>query len=654
MEVSPTSKKYRPRGSVVGSAVCAVSATGAAAKAVGGSLQAAARSGRKNALYDSSRPLFEVQLSGEQSADRTERVSGTATVELLTAGQHTLAWSAPICITIGADAIEIRPAKINLYSFPLLTFADLPGDLLSPPSQTEARVLRELLLALLAAGSGSHTFLRQQDSTGATPLLALLVANTEEALEICMSSFRRWPETMLQVHAAGPFLGEGVLHVLAVNQHEDKLIELTQLAVRDLDRTELEQLFWSQAEGDFFSTEPMLYYGGTPIGYAAAFSMTRLVALLLRLTITVEKVRGLFDLNDSRHACCYTGFLPVHVAVANGLTEFFDFLVAGPSGNAVDARQMLAMRASSDRTTALGCRRNLAMLTPLQLTVMLGDQRMFQHVLSKRAVIQWRWGPVTQLQLNLAGIDSCGVTGNDVMELICSLSATRGAQEMLLDAFMQGFLHKLFQEKWILYGRAFWLLSRVLEGVYLVLLLVLCYELKVSGSAGIGWPLPVCVLLSFLPILAEDARVTILWYQNYRRRPGNDEDNQRLSQWADVRTAAAWALSHRMHWKVHRGPLSPTTTILTTALPAHAIPSLLSTRKSPTPAPAAGRKYPVCTWPVHRAVLHRSYRRGRAVDASGGGDVPLPQHGAAVPLRPLSASRCALFDHAAGAHGHVL
>lgn len=88
------------------------------------------------------------------------------------------------------------------------------------------------------------------------------------------------------------------------------------------------------------------------------------------------------------------------------------------------------------------------MFTSAELAFKLGNQRMFKHVLSRRAVILWRWGPVTQYKLDLEGIESAGDSGTDVMELIDDPGTTPSALKMLLDDFMQGFLHTLFLRKW--------------------------------------------------------------------------------------------------------------------------------------------------------------------------------------------------------------
>ena len=71
------------------------------------------------------------------------------------------------------------------------------------------------------------------------------------------------------------------------------------------------------------------------------------------------------------------------------------------------------------------------------LAAQLGDHATVRHILFKQCNIEWIWGPVTSFQLDLAGIDSAGEGGGDIMELIVRDRAGRKTQQMLLDSFMQ-------------------------------------------------------------------------------------------------------------------------------------------------------------------------------------------------------------------------
>lgn len=62
--------------------------------------------------------------------------------------------------------------------------------------------------------------------------------------------------------------------------------------------------------------------------------------------------------------------------------------------------------------------------------------------------VWYRWGPLSSIMFSLAEIDSSGLGGNDLMELVLMPDAPTSTRQMLLDTFMDGMLHKLFKAKW--------------------------------------------------------------------------------------------------------------------------------------------------------------------------------------------------------------
>ena len=79
-------------------------------------------------------------------------------------------------------------------------------------------------------------------------------------------------------------------------------------------------------------------------------------------------------------------------------------------------------------------------LTSFQLSCRLGDHKMFQHIMRRRTSIVWKWGPATQYQVDVAGIDSAFPGFTSAMELMCALDASKETQEFLLDSFDEGFI----------------------------------------------------------------------------------------------------------------------------------------------------------------------------------------------------------------------
>merc|ERR1719230_439117 len=135
----------------------------------------------------------------------------------------------------------------------------------------------------------------------------------------------------------------------------------------------------------------------------------------------------------------------------------YDFLCELPQVGVNDG-----MRAKEDKLSGTSplldeCAREYGTgLNSLQLACQLGDHPMFKHILSRSMGILWKWGPVTQNQINLKGIDSAPGKGGEVLELIGRFDAKLSTQEMLLDDFMEGFLQELVMEKWNAFGFYMW------------------------------------------------------------------------------------------------------------------------------------------------------------------------------------------------------
>merc|ERR1719197_1564032 len=225
-----------------------------------------------------------------------------------------------------------------------------------------------------------------------------------------------------------------------------------------LPRELVKDCFTSQALGLFFSGPPMNQYGGTPIGYAAAFCMRRAIALYLSISQT-DKVRGFIDLNSREQLCIFSGF-----------SSMYDFLVDLPDLGLKETLRGDEKLKSGVGTVPDCLARYGSGLTPLQLACQLGFHDMFSHILNRSTYssILWKWGPVTQFQINLEGIDSASGLGGEVLELIGRFDAKEKTQEMLLDDFMNGFMQNLFVEKWERFGQKMWMVHRLLDLVYLV------------------------------------------------------------------------------------------------------------------------------------------------------------------------------------------
>ena len=78
-----------------------------------------------------------------------------------------------------------------------------------------------------------------RDAVGASLLHALVIADTDESLELAMHVYMAKPELLLLTHIdETPFAGQNALHVLAVNRREQELCALVELAASRLARTQ--------------------------------------------------------------------------------------------------------------------------------------------------------------------------------------------------------------------------------------------------------------------------------------------------------------------------------------------------------------------------------------------------------------------------------
>jgi hypothetical protein len=458
--------------------------------------------------------------------------------------QHTISWSEPLKFRIAGGAAAggtaaLSKGSCNLYAFPLVD-----GE---PPTSAQVSILHELLLAL--ARSSDEVLL--PDASGATAILALLVANTAEAIELVLDMCRVRHELLTHVHLPGPFIGESALHVLAINRQEEALCTFVQLAQVHLSEEQLASLFLSQATGVFFHSEPMSHYGGTAISYAATFGLRRAIVLMISLSVRSPKMQGLLDMNHPQLACKQTGFLPVHAVVASSSPAMYDFLTT------LDGIPALASaRASENSLSFWG---TLSQMTPLQLACRLGDHTMFTHLMHRRSELVWRWGAVAELKIDLQGIDSVGGGANDVMEIVGRIGASVTTQEFLLDSCLEGFLHKLYLTKWRRFGRAIHGALRLFELLYIVSLVSLSMWLKESPDACLehGQWLQILVLAAAVPMIEEDLRSLVLMWDKLRTvitvaSAADTERNQksRGSCRADLIQLVHWANDNRLPVKL--------------------------------------------------------------------------------------------------------
>ena len=452
------------------------------------------------------------------------------TVVVDTSGQHTLSWTSAIDESPenNLDAMDDglpEDSKCNLYLFPtIMTPREPRGE---RPSMAGIRLLRRIFI-YLAENTNALTV---PDEVGAFAIHALVVCNTPESLELSMELFERVPALLAQVHvkhrAGFPlFSGESSLHICAVNKREKEFIKIVQLAMSKLEPEVAREMITSHTEGVFFTAKPMQLYGSSALAYACIFEQRQSIVELLKT--------GFVSFNSRQDACKMTGFMPLHCIVANGLLAMYEY---------VTAELPHELRADESHVTKIGTVMQAGGLSSLQLAAKMSDHRIFRHILKRQCAILWVWGPVTQFSLNLRGIDSAGAGGGDIMELITRMDASKGTTEMLLDTFMNGFIYRLFQKKWKLYGRKLHYMRRSLDLVMLVMLIMFSVALKNdAGRKTFHYVLAVGILVVTVIIIEEEVRTAYLFSANEQ-----GEGDARISFRGLLKLALQFCKLHWVH-----------------------------------------------------------------------------------------------------------
>ena len=132
------------------------------------------------------------------------------------------------------------------------------------------------------------------NNVGGYPIHALMICNTDESLDLALRLMQRRAEWLILPYANSPplhlFTGETILHVKRWRggelAYEDRTkageeLEEKEKPVDYITRKQLETFLRSAATGNFFTSEPVQWFGGTALGFACSFNMKKAVTALL-------------------------------------------------------------------------------------------------------------------------------------------------------------------------------------------------------------------------------------------------------------------------------------------------------------------------------------------------------------------------------------
>eukprot|EP00667_Euglena_gracilis_P001966 EG_transcript_1968 len=218
----------------------------------------------------------------------------------------------------------------------------------------------------------------------------------------------RYPEVTEQIYEAKMYYGETILHQAVV--HRD--VEMVRFLVG-----KNRALLQGQVTGTFFAPGGECYFGSLPLHFAVCTDQPEMVDVLLELGADLS----------ARDPHGNTVF---HLCVWHGLVEMYDHLLGLWPEDDPDPARLL----------------NAAQLSPLTLAAKLGQQEMFEALLTKLEVLmEWQYGDLAMYLYPLDEVDYIADASNrpTAIELL-----VQGGHAELLQL---PYIHAVLCQKWELW-----------------------------------------------------------------------------------------------------------------------------------------------------------------------------------------------------------
>eukprot|EP01062_Namystynia_karyoxenos_P047962 TRINITY_DN36381_c0_g1_i2.p1 TRINITY_DN36381_c0_g1~~TRINITY_DN36381_c0_g1_i2.p1 ORF type:complete len:732 (+),score=130.59 TRINITY_DN36381_c0_g1_i2:1385-3580(+) len=255
---------------------------------------------------------------------------------------------------------------------------------------------------------------------------ALLRASVSKpARDMARWAIESHPYLALDVCSDGQFAGVSCLHYAIA--HRD-----TALVQRLLDICP--QRVTQRATGAFFRRcKEEAYFGETPLHFAVATNQPDMVETLLRTAAERAGVpeAHLLDAADAE------GNSPLHICVHNNLPQMYDHVAA-----------LCEFYKPAFYSSGAGAARNAAGQSPIALAAELGKLDIFEHLLERVTVCEWRMGPCNCRRLWLDDLDPVA-SGATASQGVLKMLVDRSHSELL----MLPAVREILQLKWDAFAR---------------------------------------------------------------------------------------------------------------------------------------------------------------------------------------------------------
>uniref|UniRef100_A0A8C2BSA2 Transient receptor potential cation channel subfamily V member 6-like n=1 Tax=Cyprinus carpio TaxID=7962 RepID=A0A8C2BSA2_CYPCA len=303
---------------------------------------------------------------------------------------------------------------------------DIP--LFSATKENNAACIKKLL-------DCSSTNVFERGELGET---ALHVAVINDNLDAAVALMEGAPELINEPMTSELYQGLTALHIAAVNQNVNLVRQLIAKG-GDVATPRVTGMYFRKRRGG------LLYFGEHILAFASCVGNEEIISMLIKAG---ANVRAQDSLGNT--------ILHLLVLQPNKTTacQVFDLL--------------MSQDADLGATIPLDTVPNYRGLTPLKLAAKEGNLVVFQHLVNRRRIVQWRLGPLSSNLYDLTEIDS-REDDLSVLEIIVS-SQKRDARQILELTPVQ----QLVRLKWNLYGKHYFRLLMLVYLLYISIFTVCC------------------------------------------------------------------------------------------------------------------------------------------------------------------------------------